>query len=124
MAVVLRHRRPGRPHEVGTFASVLTAIARDPDFAEAFRREVIGPKIAASPSRSGERAQDRGELRADVDLDLLEPALAGIVLHRVFLMGELPDRRPDHPRDRPDHPAGRDPRPGDDPLDTRHRRTF
>ncbi len=78
------------PTSIATFASVLTAISRDADFAEAFRREVIGPKIAVS-RQLWERARDRGELRPDVDLDLLEPALAGIVLHRVFIMGEVPD---------------------------------
>ncbi len=74
---------------VAMFASVLTAISRDPDFAEAFRREVIGPKIAVS-QQILERARDRGELRDDVDLALLAPALAGIVLHRLFIMGEQP----------------------------------
>jgi AcrR family transcriptional regulator len=78
------------PTSVATFASVLTAISRDADFAEAFRRDVVGPKIAVS-RRLWERARQRGELRDDLDLDLLEPALAGIVLHRVFLMGEVPD---------------------------------
>jgi AcrR family transcriptional regulator len=75
---------------VATFASVLTAIARDADFAAAFRREVVGPKVAAAHV-IWERARQRGEICGDVDLDLLEPALAGIVLHRVFLMGEAPD---------------------------------
>jgi len=75
---------------IATFASVLTAIARDADFAAAFRRDVVGPKIALS-QQVWRRAQDRGELRADADLTLLEPALAGIVLHRVFVMGERPD---------------------------------
>jgi len=74
---------------VGVFASVLTAVSRDPEFAQAFRTEVIGPKIAAS-QQIWERARDRGEIRPDADLSLLEPALAGIVLHRVFLMGEQP----------------------------------
>jgi AcrR family transcriptional regulator len=78
------------PSSVATFASVLTAISRDEAFAEAFRREVIGPKIAVS-RQLWERARDRGELRPDADLDLLEPALAGIILHRVFVMGEVPD---------------------------------
>jgi AcrR family transcriptional regulator len=77
------------PTSVSTFASVLTAITRDAAFAEAFRRDVVGPKIAVS-RKLWERARDRGELRDDVDLDLLEPALAGIVLHRVFVMGEVP----------------------------------
>jgi hypothetical protein len=38
-----------------------------------------------------ERARDRGELRDDVDLDLVVPALSGVILHRVFLLGEQPD---------------------------------
>jgi AcrR family transcriptional regulator len=75
---------------VATFASVLTAISRDADFAEAFRREVVGPKVAVS-QQIWQRAKERGEIRADVDLSLLEPALAGIVLHRLFVMGEQPD---------------------------------
>lgn len=75
---------------VATFASVLTAISRDADFAEAFRREVVGPKIALS-QMVWERARERGEVGPQVDLSLLEPALAGIVLHRVFVMGEQPD---------------------------------
>jgi AcrR family transcriptional regulator len=78
------------PNTVSTFASVLTAISRDADFAEAFRRDVIGPKIALS-RQIWERARDRGEVRDDIDITLLEPALAGIVLHRVFIMGEQPD---------------------------------
>lgn len=78
------------PTSVAVFASVLTAISRDADFAEAFRRDVVGPKIAVS-RQLWERARDRGELRPDADLDLLEPALAGIILHRVFMMGEVPD---------------------------------
>lgn len=77
------------PESVSTFASVLTAISRDPDFAAAFRTEVVGPKIAVS-RQIWERARERGELREDADLSLLEPALAGIVLHRVFVMGEHP----------------------------------
>jgi AcrR family transcriptional regulator len=74
---------------VDTFASVLTAITRDPDFAAAFRREVIGPK-AQMAHLIFERAQARGEISAAVDLELLAPALAGIVLHRMYLMGEMP----------------------------------
>lgn len=76
---------------VATFASVITAIFRDHEFAEAFRRDVIGPKAAVSRSIF-ERARERGEIADGVDLDLLAPALAGIVLHRLFLLGEEPDR--------------------------------
>ena len=75
---------------VATFASVITAMSRDQDFAAAFRREVIGPKAAISRTIF-ERARARGELAPGVDIDLLAPALAGIVLHRTYLMGEVPD---------------------------------
>jgi AcrR family transcriptional regulator len=78
------------PDTVAVFSSVLTAIARDPEFAEQFRQHFVEEKIELSRS-VWERARDRGDLRDDVDLDLLAPALAGIVLHRVFLMGQLPD---------------------------------
>ncbi|CAN5591649.1 TetR/AcrR family transcriptional regulator [soil metagenome] len=71
-------------------ASVITAIARDEDFATAFRRDFIGPK-AESSRAVFVRAQARGEIRPDLDLDLIAPALPGIVLHRQFLMGESPD---------------------------------
>ena len=78
------------PETVARFSAVITAITRDPEFAEAFRRDVITPKLDAS-KQIWARAKARGEVREDVDLELLEPALAGIVLHRVFVMGQLPD---------------------------------
>jgi len=78
------------PDTVVVFSSVLTAIARDPEFAEQFRQQFVEEKSRHS-REVWERARQRGELRDDVDLDLLAPALAGIVLHRVFVMGQLPD---------------------------------
>ena len=76
---------------LSTFASIITAISRDEDFATAFRDRVIAPKSELTRSIF-ERARERGEIAADVDLDLLAPALAGIVLHRTYLLGEVPDR--------------------------------
>ncbi|CAB4710355.1 MAG: TetR family transcriptional regulator [Actinobacteria bacterium] len=75
---------------VAVFGSVVTALCRDEEFAAAFRTEFIGPKSAASHAMF-ERARARGEIGEHVDLDLLAPALAGIVMHRVFMLGELPD---------------------------------
>ena len=75
--------------EVAAFGAILTAIMRDADFAEAFRAQVLAPKLAASRELF-ERAKARGEVRADVDIELLAPALAGIVLHRFVLVGEPP----------------------------------
>lgn len=76
---------------VDTLASVLTAMTRDPEFAEAFRRDVIGPKVQAT-LRIYARAQARGEIRDDVDLELVGGALAGIVLHRHYMAGDFPDQ--------------------------------
>jgi AcrR family transcriptional regulator len=77
--------------EVDAFGAVLTAITRDAEFAEAFRSQVLAPKLAGSKALF-ERAKERGEIRADVDIELLAPALAGIVLHRFFLVGEPPTK--------------------------------
>lgn len=75
---------------VATFASVVTAISRNQDFADAFRERVIGPKTEMSQAIF-KRARERGEIADGVDLELLAPALAGIVLHRVYVMGSQPD---------------------------------
>ena len=65
-------------------------MVRDPEFAEAYRRDVLGPKIA-NVAEIYRRATDRGELCPDVDLEVVAPALAGILLHRFFVLGESPD---------------------------------
>lgn len=75
--------------QLAVFASVVTAISRNEEFAEAFRRDFVAPK-AAIATAIFERARERGEIPADADIALLAPALPGIVLHRLFLMGERP----------------------------------
>ena len=75
--------------EVATFGAILTAVVRDPEFAAAFRRDVVAPKLAASRTIF-ERAIARGEIDPGVDIELLAPALAGIVMHRLVLVGEVP----------------------------------
>ena len=77
-------------HQIAVFASVLTAISRDEEFAQAFRRDFIAPRAAVG-RRIFERARERGELCPGLDLDLFAPAVPGIVLHRLFLLGEEPD---------------------------------
>lgn len=77
------------PQTLAVFTSVLTAMGRDDEFAEAYRTSVMGPKIAATRAIY-ERARERGELKPGIDLDLLAPALAGVLLHRYFVLGEPP----------------------------------
>ena len=73
-------------------AGVITALHHDPEFAEAFRTRVIAPKLEVSRAVY-ERARLRGEIAADVDLDLIFPALAGIILHRSFVLGLPADEK-------------------------------
>jgi AcrR family transcriptional regulator len=73
-----------------TLGAVITAVSTDPEFASEFRRQVVAPKARVS-RLVFEQARDRGELRDDLDLDIVVPALACIVLHRVFIFGEQPD---------------------------------
>lgn len=76
--------------QIAILASVMTAIARDADFAEAFHRDFIGPKIALTTTIF-DRAKERGEISREVDVALIGSALPGIVLHRQFLLGTPPD---------------------------------
>ena len=73
-------------------AGLVTALHHDPDFAVEFRTRVLGPKIEIG-RRVFERAQARGEITADLDLDLLSNALAGIILHRSFVLGLPADEK-------------------------------
>ncbi|WGL53599.1 TetR/AcrR family transcriptional regulator [Nocardioides sp. BP30] len=75
------------PVMVSTMSSVITAIGRDEEFASEFREHFIGTKLEAS-NAIWERARQRGELRPGLDIELLSHALAGVVLHRVFMFGE------------------------------------
>lgn len=75
------------PEMVAIMSSLMTAIGRDKQFAEEFREHFIAGKLEAS-NTIWERARQRGELRPDLDLDLMSNALAGVVLHRVFMLGQ------------------------------------
>lgn len=68
-------------------SAVVTAMIRDPEFADIYRREFIGPQIEAARV-AYDRGVERGEVHPDADASILGPALAGIVLHRAFLLGD------------------------------------
>lgn len=73
--------------QISLLASIVTAIGRDRDFADAFRDQFVAPKAAVGRAIF-DRARERGEIRDDVDLDLMAAALPGILLHRQFLLGD------------------------------------
>jgi AcrR family transcriptional regulator len=70
---------------VSVMAGIITALHRDQEFADAFHERFIKPKLAETRVVF-ERAQQRGEIPADADLDLLAPLLAAIILHRSFVL--------------------------------------
>lgn len=72
------------------FGAVLTALSTDPEFAATFRERFIAPKIEIT-NAIYRRAQERGEISDDLDLDLIGPALAAILMHRMFILGIPPD---------------------------------
>ncbi|MDQ6934406.1 MAG: TetR/AcrR family transcriptional regulator [Actinomycetota bacterium] len=74
----------------GVLGSVITALSSDAEFARRFRDEFIGPKLAISRDIYA-RAQARGEIAGGLDLEVIAPALAGILLHRMFILGIPPD---------------------------------
>jgi AcrR family transcriptional regulator len=75
------------PRAQSVLSAVVTAMGRDPEFAEVYRRDFIAPKVEASRAIY-ERARERGEVHPEADLEILAPSLAGIVLHRAFLLGD------------------------------------
>ena len=74
---------------VELMAALITALQTHPDLAAACQESFLRPRLEASRALF-ERARDRGEVRADLDLDLVLDVLPGIVLHRVLLRGDRP----------------------------------
>lgn len=77
----------GDPRGLSVLSAIVTAMGRDPEFAETYRREFIAPRVEVTRTIF-ERARERGEISPDADIDLLAPAVPAIVLHRFFLLGE------------------------------------
>ncbi|MGL4176218.1 MAG: TetR/AcrR family transcriptional regulator [Dermatophilaceae bacterium] len=74
---------------LAVFTSVITAIGRDEEFAEAFRREFLGPKNATTRSLL-ERARARGEVADDADLDLLTTVVPAVAIFQSITDGTHP----------------------------------
>jgi AcrR family transcriptional regulator len=71
-------------------AGLVADLQHDRDLAEGFRRDVV-PARREGMLAALERAQARGEIRADADLELAVDALHGAVFYRLLLSGESLD---------------------------------
>jgi AcrR family transcriptional regulator len=71
-------------------APLLDAMSRSGELAAAFRRDLMAPRREVA-SEIIRRGVDRGELRADLHLDVALDAPVAIVFHRLLLTGEALD---------------------------------
>jgi AcrR family transcriptional regulator len=75
---------------MSVLASLVTALPREPELAEAFHRLFLDPRVAVAVEVF-ERARERGEIGADVDPHLLATVLPSIVIHRQFILQQDAD---------------------------------
>ncbi len=68
-------------------AGLVADLQHDPDLAEGFHLEVVPARRSAMLAVL-EHARDRGELRADADLELAVDTLHGAVFYRLLFSGE------------------------------------
>jgi len=73
-------------------AGLVADLKHDPDLADRFHRDVV-PARRRAMRDALERGKERGEIRADADLDLAVDALHGAVFYRLLLSGEPLDQR-------------------------------
>jgi AcrR family transcriptional regulator len=71
-------------------AGLVGDLQHDADLAEGFHRDVV-PARREAILAALERGRDRGEIRADADLELAVDALHGAVFYRLLLSGEALD---------------------------------
>jgi AcrR family transcriptional regulator len=68
-------------------AGLIADLQNDPDLAEGFRRNVV-PARRSRMLAALERGRERGEIRADADLEVAVDALHGAIFYRLLLSGK------------------------------------
>jgi len=74
---------------MSVMAGLLTALHRDTDLQKAFKERFLAPRIAVVNQIYG-RAVERGEIAADVDVELLSTTLPAVIIHHAFILGVEP----------------------------------
>jgi AcrR family transcriptional regulator len=82
LAAVLAEPTGGR-----VIAGLVGDMQHDPDLAQGFRHDVV-PERRQAMLAALERGRERGEIRADADLELAVDELHGAVFYRLLLSGE------------------------------------
>jgi AcrR family transcriptional regulator len=74
---------------MSVMAGLLTALHRDADLQTAFRERFVAPRIAVV-NEIYNRAVQRGEIAADLDIELLSRTLPAVIIHHAFVLGIEP----------------------------------
>jgi AcrR family transcriptional regulator len=85
IGVACNHGGLNDERALAVMASIITALQHDKEFADAFHERFLSVKLQQS-REIYERAQRRGEIAPDVDLEILTPTLAAVILHRAFVL--------------------------------------
>lgn len=72
---------------LSVFAGLMSAMHHDPELMAAVHTRFLAPRVELV-TRVLERARERGEIGAEVDIRLLFAVLPAMVLHRRLVMGE------------------------------------
>ena len=78
-------------HKMRVMAGLVSLIARNPELAEAARAAVIAPRAEIN-RRFLQRAIDRGEIPADIDIPLVAMISPSMVTYRTMMLGKPVDR--------------------------------
>lgn len=74
---------------MSVMAGLLTALHRDDDLQVAFKERFLKPRLGLT-GRIYQRAVVRGEIAADVDVELLSQTLPAVIIHHAFVLGVEP----------------------------------
>ena len=77
--------------KLNVMTGVVSMIARDPEMAAAAQEAIVAPRAAANRAIF-ERAIERGEISADVDLDTLSMIAPAMAAFRTLILRRSPDR--------------------------------
>lgn len=74
---------------MSVIAGLITALHRDADLQKAFRERFLAPRLELT-RKVFERAVERGEIGADVDIELLSTTLPAVIVHHAYVLGIEP----------------------------------
>ncbi|MFI7061799.1 TetR-like C-terminal domain-containing protein [Kribbella sp. NPDC050124] len=74
---------------MSVIAGLLTALHRDDDLQRAFQERFLAPRLDITRGVY-QRAVERGEIAADVDVQLLSTTLPAVIIHHAYILGVEP----------------------------------